>query len=118
GAWEGLTRVEIEANYPGFLAAGDRPDGYETDESVVARALAAVGELAAARRGERLLVVSHGGVIHALERHVGVEDSEWMRLDNLEGRWFTFSDGELRSAGDRLHLLAGAPATPEDEGYA
>lgn len=118
GAWEGLTRVEIEERFPGYLAAGDRPDGYETDASVVARALAAIEMLADEHPGRRLLVVSHGGVIHALERHASDPATEWLRLDNLEGRWFDYDDGTLTTSGDRLHLLDGAPQTQEDEGYA
>lgn len=132
GEWEGLTRAEIEVRDPGFLAAGHRPTGYEHDDSVVARALAAIGALADEQGGRRLLVVSHGGVIHALERHVAGGGGEWQRLDNLEGRWFEFTDGELTTVGDRIHLLADAPGSAgspqsdedededqgEDEGYA
>lgn len=106
GPWEGLTRAEIEVDFPGYLDGGLRPDGYETDESVVARALGAIDALAAASPNRRLLVVSHGGVIHALERHTGVETGEWQRLENLEGRWFVHAEGELRAHGPRVHLLA------------
>ena len=28
GPWQGLTRIEIENDWPGFLASGKRPDGY------------------------------------------------------------------------------------------
>lgn len=117
GAWEGLTRVEIEEQYPGFLASGDRPEGFEPEESVVARAFRAVATLVATHVGRRLVVVSHGGVIHALERHIGAVEGEWQRLDNLEGRWFVVDAERVCVTGDRIHLLADAPATPEDEGY-
>lgn len=123
GPWEGLTRSEINERFPGFLSIGSRPDGYETDESVVDRALAAIDALATDWAGRRLLVVSHGGVIHALERHAGVETGEWQRLDNLEGRWFHRSDlvlradRVLRADGERVHLLD-AETTPCDvDGY-
>ena len=105
GAWEGLTRAEIDERFPGYLRSGDRPAGYESDESVVGRALTAIESLAAASAGRRWMVVSHGGVIHALERHVQVEIGEWQRLDNLEGRWFHYSSRSLRADGQRLHLL-------------
>ncbi len=108
GPWEGLTRLEIDEQFPGFLGDGSRPDGYETDESVVGRALAAIDALATAGPGRRLLVVSHGGVVHALERHTGVETGEWRRLDNLEGRWFHHTDRALRAHGERIHLLDAA----------
>ncbi len=118
GPWEGLTRSEIDERFPGFLSDGRRPDGYESDTSVVARALAAIGVLAAVGPGRRLLVVSHGGVIHALERHTGVETSEWRRLDNLEGRWFHHTDRALRAHGERVHLLDAETTTSDVDGYA
>jgi probable phosphoglycerate mutase len=118
GLWEGLTRVEIDERFPGFLASGERPEGYEPDHAVVARALAAITAVAATHRGGRLLVVSHGGVIHALERHTSAETSEWQRLDNLEGRWFHSADDALHANGDRVHLLDTAPETSDVDGYA
>lgn len=118
GPWEGLTRDEIEVRFPGYLSTGNRPDGYESDESVVVRALAAIEVVATARPNRRLLVVSHGGVIHALERHTGVETGEWQRLDNLEGRWFTHADGVLQASGPRIHLLDTETATVDVDGYA
>ncbi len=118
GPWEGLTRDEIEEQFPGFLADGSRPDGYESDESVVARALGAIELLAADRPDGRWLVVSHGGVIHALERYAEPADDGWQRLDNLEGRWFEFAEGELRERGPRIHLLAAVPDAMDVDGYA
>lgn len=38
GPWEGLTRPEIEAGWPGHLAEGGRPAGWEADEVLVTRA--------------------------------------------------------------------------------
>lgn len=118
GRWEGMTRAEIEAEYPGFLDAGERPDGYEPDDAVVARALSALRRLVDANPDRRLVVVSHGGVIHALERHVFGPDHDWLRLDNLEGRWFEIVDGRLAVVGERVRL-AGDSAAPTDViGYA
>ena len=37
GLWQGLTSDEIERDYPGALAAGDRPPGWESDESLLER---------------------------------------------------------------------------------
>lgn len=118
GPWEGLTRNEIDDKFPGFLRSGNRPDGYEPDESVVARALAAIAAVATAWPGRRLLVVSHGGVIHALERHTLVATGQWQRLDNLEGRWFDHADGALQASGSRIHLLDTAADTSDTDGYA
>lgn len=119
GEWEGLTRSEIEDRYPGFLDRDERPPGYEDDDSVVARATTALRSLAAGHAGATLLMVSHGGVIHALERAVWGEDS-WQRLDNLTGRWFEATGETLTPVGDRIALVPdGGPAIPPpDRGYA
>lgn len=119
GEWEGLTRSEIDERYPGFLANDERPAGYEHDESVVIRATRALRSLGADHPGSTLLVVSHGGVIHALERHAFGHDG-WQRLDNLTGRWFEASGDTLRPVGDRVALVPdGVPAIPPpDRGYA
>jgi len=116
GLWEGLTRVEIDDQFPGFLESGERPDGYEPDGSVVTRVLSAIGSVATAQQGRRLLVVSHGGVIHALERHTLAEAGEWKRLDNLEGRWFDHADAAVRANGPRIHLLDTTAETSDVDG--
>jgi probable phosphoglycerate mutase len=90
GAWEGLTRTEIEAEYPGFLADGNRPDGYEDDESVLDRVVPALLTLEAA--GEAVLVVTHGGVIGAVDRVLGQTHA---RTPNLGGRVVDVVDGRL-----------------------
>lgn len=118
GPWEGLTRSEIDERFPGFLSDGRRPDGYETDESVVDRALSAIDALVTAGPDRRLLVVSHGGVIHALERHTGVETGQWQRLDNLEGRWFHHADRALWAGSERVHLLDAETPPSDVDGYA
>lgn len=118
GEWEGLTRVEIEARYPGFLAEDRRPPGYEADESVVARADVALRDLAGTHPGGTVLAVSHGGVIHALERaHDG--DGAWQRLDNLTGRWFEVDDDGWRPVGERVALVpdGGPNIPPPDKHY-
>jgi len=105
GPWQGLTHDEIEAGWPGFLASGERPDGYEDDVYVLARALLSLRDVAAAHDGGEVLVVTHAGVIRTLERHLGAGDG---LLPNLGGRWFDWAGGEPRLR-DRVELL------PEDE---
>ncbi len=119
GEWEGLTRAEIEARFPGYLADGKRPSGYESDASIVARSSEALGRLVADHVEHTLLVVSHGGIIHALERaHSG--DDGWQRLDNLTGRWFEVAPDAIVPVGDRVALVpdGGPPIPPPDAGYA
>jgi probable phosphoglycerate mutase len=119
GEWEGLTRSQIEEAFPGYLAEGRRPKGYESDDSIVARASSSLRRLAADHVGCTLLVVSHGGIIHALERvHLGGD--RWQRLDNLTGRWFEVVEGALRPVDGRIALVpdGGPTIPPPDPGYA
>ena len=112
GPWEGLTRAEIEQRFPGYLADGKRPEGYEPDEAIVERSSRALRRLAADHADRTLLVVSHGGIIHALERaHSG--DDGWQRLDNLTGRWFDVTPEAIVPVGDRVALVPdGGPTIP------
>ncbi|MCU1458784.1 MAG: fructose-2,6-bisphosphatase [Actinomycetia bacterium] len=100
GEWSGLTHAEIEERYPGFLAARRSPPGFESDESVLERAIPALLAIARATPGD-VLVVSHGGVIRTVERSLGVEPAA---LANLAGRWLDIDDGSIRP-GDRVVLI-------------
>jgi probable phosphoglycerate mutase len=88
GEWEGLTRVEIEAGWPGYLDSRRHPPGFEEDDSVLTRVLAALHDIAAmagAAGASRVLVVSHGGVLRALDRMHAIDTG---RIANLGGRWW------------------------------
>lgn len=104
GGWTGLTRDEIEAQYPGYLADGRRPPGYEHDESLAERAFAALRDLAAALDGGTGVVVSHGGVILTVERWHGIERTP---IHNLEARWLVADPGAATgfAVGERVTLL-------------
>ncbi|MCU1377803.1 MAG: fructose-2,6-bisphosphatase [Acidimicrobiales bacterium] len=99
GPWEGLTRAEIQAEYPGFLEGDKRPDGYEDDESVLDRVVPALVTLEAA--GEAVLVVTHGGVIGAVDRLLGQTHA---RTPNLGGRVVNVVGGRL-AAGETILLI-------------
>jgi broad specificity phosphatase PhoE len=105
GPWTGLTRDEIEARFPGHLADGRRPPGYEDDESVATRALAALRDLAVHLDGGTGVVVTHGGVILTIERYHGIARSP---IHNLEARWIEVAGPESATGfavGDRVTLL-------------
>lgn len=96
GPWQGLTREQIERDWPGYLGSGRRPDDYETDEQLVARADAALRHIAllADRRGAaEVLVITHGGVIHSLTVRAGLR---MVPMPNLSGRWATVSGAAVR----------------------
>ncbi len=84
GPLEGLTGRELAERFPEYLA--DRrhaPDGYETDDVLVARVRPALEDL----RG-RMLVVTHGGVIAALSSAYG--HARW-HPENTAGCWLHFA---------------------------
>lgn len=102
GEWQGLTRDEIEARYPGYLAQRLRPPGWEDDAAVERRVFDALEQVATELAGGTVLAVAHAGVIYAIEQALG---AEWERLGNLAGRWIERRD-QGWSIGDRVHLLA------------
>jgi len=100
GLWQGLTTAQIENGFPGDLAAGNYPPGWESDASLIERVLAAVHRIVARVPSGEVLVVSHAGVIYTLERHFGVV---FERIGNLGGRRVSVQSGEVR-LGERIAL--------------
>lgn len=128
GEWQGMTPDEIEAEYPGYLAAHRRPPGFEPFEQVVGRTLASLREIAHPAPGDgcRPLVVAHSGVIRSVVRHLGTTDS---RIPNLGGVWFTIDtsaspSGPLDAIGIEIRdvfdpagiVVSGVDAPGEDPG--
>jgi broad specificity phosphatase PhoE len=74
GEWEGLTREEISERYSDAFdrwhTFTEAPPGGETDTAMAARVLEALREIAARHEGERVLVVTSGGPIRAVQAHV------------------------------------------------
>ena len=109
GLWQGLTTEQIERDYPGALAAGNYPPGWESDESLIERVLAASHRIAARVSSGDVLVVSHAGVIYTLERYFGCV---FKRIGNLGGRRILVQSGDVRLQ-DRIALTGdGACLTP------
>jgi broad specificity phosphatase PhoE len=112
GDFTGLTRAEIEERWPGVLAQGNAsiardPRFGETVEALAERVDAALRSLASTYAGQRVVVVTHGGVVRNLERALGIEPDP---LPNLGGREVAV-DPETGAVelGERLLLLS-----PED----
>ncbi len=108
GPWEGLTRAEVEAGWPGYLRANRRPEGAEQLDECIARGRRAVATLvAAAGPGTTVAVVSHGGLIRMLRYSYGLIDGAY---PNLCGFWLAVDteDGEV-TWGDQI-LLGHLPA--------
>jgi broad specificity phosphatase PhoE len=101
GEWTGLTRVEIDERFPGYLTNGSRPSGFETAGNLFDRVHPCLLDLAARHHGANVLAVSHGGVIYTLE---GRLDLPREVVSNLSGRWFDVGEG-VRRAGERVVLV-------------
>ncbi len=126
GEWSGLTRAEIERGWPGYLvddpdehrgmgpAAGTprRPPGWEPDDALRSRAAAALARAHSVAEGGPALVVTHGGLIYALESALGAPHE---RLANLAGRWFDLGPRGPVGLGPRVSLVAPEERTVPDQ---
>jgi probable phosphoglycerate mutase len=113
GDWSGLTKPEIEERWPGQQAewfGGRLPTtpGGEGRVHFDRRVMGALLRVAAgADPGSVLVVVTHGGVIRALERATGAPP---VPIANLSGRWFEVDD-QVEGDGGGSRLRAGEPLT-------
>ena len=109
GDWTGMTRVEIEARWPGELAEwsegrSESTMGGESRIHLTGRARAALARAAAsAAPGDTILLVSHGALIRNLDRALGLPPQP---IGNLMGRWYeadgngSLAPGEVVSLAD------------------
>jgi probable phosphoglycerate mutase len=104
GEWSGLTRADIERDWPGYLANEQRPPSYESDDDMyprVARGLQQVAEHMSSPDDEAI-VFAHGGLVYLLESRAGRKSG---RLPNLGAVWLTVdTDGEI-DVGERIDLI-------------
>jgi probable phosphoglycerate mutase len=112
GEWSGHTRAEIDHEYPGYLADGRRPPGWEPDEHLSERLLGTLDALAERFAGAEIIGVTHGGCIMHLEQLLGAERH---RIANLGGRWITHDPDRGYELGPRLDLLDGHDVTIPDQ---
>jgi probable phosphoglycerate mutase len=94
GDWSGHTTEEIERRWPGQLEAWRQgrlasPPNGEAD--MLPRVRSALERLVTT--GKHWLVVTHGGVIHALDRSLGAEPTP---IYNVCGRWLEAGEDGLR----------------------
>lgn len=103
GEWSGLTRADIENEWPGYLKADKRPPSYEHDDELWVRVEAGLKRIADMLEPEdEALVVAHGGIIYMLEQRI---DKRRGRISNLGALWVDVRpNGEL-VAGERVELI-------------
>lgn len=112
GEWSGLTRPEIDEQYPGYLRARRYPPGYEYDDELLPRIRRGLHDVVANVRGDRLIVASHGGLIYCIEASLG---RPFRHMPNLGGLWMHFDENGNFALGERLELLVafdGEATTP------
>lgn len=107
GEWSGLTIAEVEERYAAELAAwrdgtASSAPGGEDRDAFLARITASLEHVAVRHLRADVLVVTHGGTIGRLERHLGCFPGRGPR--HLEGRWFLWDD-VLKADGDRVALI-------------
>ena len=93
--WQGLSVEEIDAGWPGLRVSGRRPPGAESDDDVSERAMSALAAIAG--RGvatdRAYLVVTHGGLIRTVCRHL---DHPVAAVPNLGGVWLEVVGSDWR----------------------
>ena len=118
GSFQGRTRAEVKAgsleDYRQLKSGGPdhAPPGGESNRALTARVTAALAVIAARHNGETIVVVTHGGVLSALFRHViGLPLEAPRRFARANATWnvFTVEAGKwmLETWGDTGHLGVG-----------
>jgi len=103
GEWSGLTRADIEDQFPGYLSANKRPPGYEDDDSLWERIEAGIAEIAEMLGpDDEALVVAHGGLIYLLEDR---SEQKRGRITNLGAIWIDVESNGSFSVGERVELI-------------
>jgi len=108
GEFTGHTRAEIEARWPGLLASVPlEPPGSESRAALLSRAVATLHRVAARHPAGRVIAVTHGALIRAVEAHVG--ETEHGPPRNLAGRWIRVEGNRL--IGGPAALVNGGPTS-------
>ncbi len=107
GVLEGLTRDEIIAKFPHYMAARTalRPieiEGFEQDEVFASRVKETLAEIIEAHRGQTMAVVTHGGIIFSFCRQslrIPTVRPGPFAIDNASLTTFQIADGDGRAPG-------------------
>jgi broad specificity phosphatase PhoE len=107
GEWSGLTRDQIDEQYPGYLHPLDgqdpdgweprHPPGWEPDAHLARRIHRVLCRIAREVGAGDVLAVAHAGLLYTLERELGADGT---RLANLDGRWVQVSSDAIETMGN------------------
>jgi len=125
GVFQGLNAEEIKERYPEEyrLHRTLGPDyvipGGESVHQQVARNVACLKEVVEKHAGETIAVVTHGGVLSGLFRHIfsiPFQAPRRFEFVNASLNLFTYEEGHwmLRTWGDVSHLAPGAASDGDD----
>jgi broad specificity phosphatase PhoE len=103
GEWTGKTHDEIETEWPGWVAAGRRPPGFESGEQIVTRMLAILLALGREYPGATIFGVSHGGVLRQVRQALGGDPEPG--FPNLAGQWFSVEQRDVQLNGGIVRLI-------------
>jgi probable phosphoglycerate mutase len=115
GIFEGYTKSELIEKHPDtFHALMEGKDGVvipggETEPEILNRAIEFLTEIAQRHVGEKILVISHGGIIKRFTKYVlGIANStgRLSPIINTAINIFHYTDGQwtLRTFGDTAHI--------------
>jgi probable phosphoglycerate mutase len=124
GKFETLTYLEARERFPEDYARfkAKEPDyDFGSGESLArfsARALAAVGAIAARHAGEAVLVFTHGGVLEMVRRHalgMGLAAPRDFEIPNAAINWIAIEGGawQVEAWGETGHLDAALDDLPD-----
>jgi 2,3-bisphosphoglycerate-dependent phosphoglycerate mutase len=125
GIFEGRTHDEIERDHPVAYASFSSRDpayvipGGESAVAFAARVLRALERIAVARAGDRVAVVTHGGVLGVVYRHVmkvpaDAERGYTLANASVNHVWFAAGEWFIERWGDVAHLADTAADDPTD----
>ncbi|KAK9169786.1 hypothetical protein Syun_001926 [Stephania yunnanensis] len=116
--WEEIQEKEPEAYYAFFSSQNDLeiPGGGESFDQLCERSVAALEKIASKHKGERVIVVSHGGVLRAVYMAITKEPSAGkimngsvnvMHFSEKEKKWVFKSWNDVTHLGDVGFLQSG-----------
>lgn len=109
GEWSGLTKEDIDREWPGYLAERKYPPNYEHDDQLWERVEAGLSQVAdMAAPDDEILVVAHGGIVYMLEERNGYQRG---RLPNLGALWIDVNDDGTFEIGERVELVTAGELT-------